>query len=105
MSHKNIEFQNVVNYSMMMLRDATAGNWDNVITIEAQRSELLEKLFSGSSHTNDVDDMDDKIRKIIDINNKLEAITLNAREDASNNMSSINKGRQAVRLYAQNLTT
>lgn len=102
MSHKNIELQNVVNYSKMMLKDAKAGNWENVIDIEVQRSELLEKLFSASPHENDVAEMDDKIRKIIEINRKLEVITLNARDNARTEIMSINKGRNAVKSYSQN---
>lgn len=97
-----MELQNAVDYSKMMLRDAKAGNWDNVIDIEVQRSELLEKLFSTSSHDNDIAEMDDKIRKIIEINKKLEVITLNARDDARSEIMSINKGRNAVKSYSQN---
>ena len=89
----------IATYSETMLKNAEAGNWDKVIDIEVQRSELLEKLFSS---TDNVDEMDDKIRKIIDINKKLETITLNARESARTEISSINKGRHAVNVYAQN---
>ncbi len=88
--------------SEIMLKDAEAGNWDNVANIEAQRSELLEKLFSGAHQGNNVDDMDNKIRKIIAINEKLEAITLKARDSTGEEIASMSKGRKAVNLYAQN---
>lgn len=102
MNNKNTQLQYAVNYSKKMLSNASAGNWDKVIDIEVQRSELLEKIFSTSSHDNNIEEIDDKIRKIIDIDKKLEVITLNAREDARNEIMSINKGRQAVKTYAQN---
>ena len=102
MNTKNKQLQSVVEYTEAMLKDAQAGNWDSVINIEAQRGELLEKLFSGSRENNNVDDMDAEIKKVISINKKLEAITLNAREDARNDMTSVSKGRHAVSLYAQN---
>ena len=102
MSNKSKQLEKAITCSEAMLKDAEAGNWDNVIGIEAQRSELLEKLFSSHNQDNTIDEMDDKIRKIIDINKKLEAITLDARESASKDMAAINKGRQAVDLYAQN---
>jgi len=96
------QLQNAVKCSETMLKDAEAGNWEKVYEIEAQRSELLGKLFSSSSQEINVDDMDDKIRKIIAINKKLEAITVKARDNVHNDIASINKGRQAVSLYAQN---
>lgn len=102
MSNKNKQLQNAINCSETMLKDAEAGNWDSVIDIEVRRSELLEQLFSNPREENDIGEMDDKIRKIIDINRKLEAITLSAREDTRNDIASINKGRHAVSSYAQN---
>ena len=102
MNTKNEQLQSVVEYSETMLKNAQAGNWDSVVEIEAQRGKLLKKLFSGSPQDNNIEDMDAEIRKIISINEKLEAITLNAREDARNDMASVSKGRHAVDLYAQN---
>mgnify|MGYP002795037901 CR=1 FL=1 len=102
MNTKNEQLQNVVEYSETMLKNAQAGNWDSVIDIEVQRGELLKNLFSGSPQNNNVAEMDAEIRKIISINEKLEAITMNAREDARNDLASANKGRHAVDLYAQN---
>ncbi len=95
------QLQNAINYSETMLKDAEAGNWENVFAIEAQRSVLLEKLFSGTARDNNVQDMDNKIRKIIAINKKLEAITLQARDSTRDDISSINKGRHAVSAYSQ----
>ena len=102
MNTTNKQLENVVEYSESMLKNAEAGNWDSVIDIEAQRGELLKKLFSGSPQDNNVADMDVEIRKIISINEKLEAITLNAREDTRDEMVSASKGRHVVSAYAQN---
>lgn len=102
MNSKNEQLQRVVEYSKTMLENAQAGNWDSVIKIEARRGELLKKLFSVSPQDNNVAEMDAEIRKIISINEKLEAITLSAREDARSDMASANKGRHAVDVYAQN---
>lgn len=96
------QLQNAVKCSETMLKDAKAGNWEKVYEIEVQRSELLGKLFSSSNQEINVDDMDDKIRKIIAINKKLEEITVKARANVHSDIISINKGRQAVNLYAQN---
>ncbi len=97
----NKQLYEAIECSELMLRDAEAGNWDNVVAIETQRSALLEKLFSGTARDNNVQDMDNKIRKIIAINKKLEAITLQARDSTRDDISSINKGRHAVSAYSQ----
>ncbi len=96
------QIHEVIECSEKMLIDAEAGNWENVFAIEAQRSALLEKLFSGTDRENTVQDIDDKIRKVIAINKKLEAITVKARDCTRDDISSINKGHNAVNQYAQN---
>ncbi len=98
------QLQSAITCSEIMLKDAQAGNWDRVFDIEAQRSELLEKLFSSENQGNSIDDMDARIREIIAINKKLEAITLQARDNAREDIASINKGRHAIDSYAQNAT-
>jgi hypothetical protein len=100
MSEKQLH--EAIECSEKMLLDAEAGNWENVFDIEAQRSVLLEKLFSSNNKENNVHDMDDKIRKIIAINKKLEAITLKSRDSTRNDLASIRKGRHAVDSYQQN---
>ncbi len=96
------QLHEAIEYSKKMLIDAEAGNWKKVFDIEAQRSALLEKLFSGTSKQNNVQDMDDKIRKIIAINKKLEAITLKTRNSTGDDIASLKKGRHAVNSYQQN---
>ena len=102
MDTKNTQLQTAIHCSEAMLKDAEAGNWDKVMDIESQRSELLEKLFSTPYQGNNVIEMDEKIRKIIDINKELEALTLKQRDDSGRHIASINKGRRAVSAYAQN---
>lgn len=98
------QLQNALEHSEAMLKDAEAGNWDKVIEMEAQRSELLKKLFSSPYGRDNIADIDNKIGEIIDINNKLEAVVAKARDNAGNDITSINKGRRAVSLYTQNIT-
>lgn len=96
------QLHQAIECSEKMLLDAEAGNWKNVFDIEAQRSALLEKLFSSTNQENNVQDMDDKIRKIIAINKKLEAITLKARDNTRDDIASISKAKYAVNAYQQN---
>jgi len=99
---KTKQLQNVMDCSETMLREAELGDWEKVINIESQRSTLLETLFSSSCQSNNIEGMDEKIKKIIAINTQLETLTLEARDSAGKDISSISKGRQAVDLYAKN---
>jgi len=96
------KIMNAIQYSESMLENATMGNWNKVINMEVKRGELLEQLFSGDLKNNVVADMDTKIQKIIAINQQLETISLHARDNTRNELSSLSKGRQAVNVYAQN---
>ncbi len=102
MNIKNKQLKDVTNFSETMLKDAESGNWDSVMEIEVQRSGLLEKLFSTSHQDNDIDEMDSEIRKIIDINKKLETIAISVRDDSGQHIASMNNGRRAVNVYMQN---
>ena len=101
MDIKNKQIDDAMDCTEIMLKDAEAGNWDRVMDIEIQRGELLEKLFSTPNQNDSVVDMDNKIRKIIDMNKKLEVIAINARADSGQHIASINNGRRAVNAYAQ----
>ena len=102
MNYKNKQFSDVIEYSETMLKEAEAGNWENVFTVEKKRSNTLKECFSPPFTKNDKDENNRKILQILNINNKLEAITSKARDDIRNQAGSINKGRHAVSMYAQN---
>ena len=100
--HKSEQLSDVIEYSETMLREAEAGNWKNVFTLETQRSHALKELFTPPFTKKDKDDNNEKILQILNINKKLEAITSKARDDIKKQADSINKGRHAVNMYAQN---
>ena len=102
MNDKNKQFSDVIEYSQTMLKEAEEGNWKNVFTIEKQRSDTLKECFSPPFTKNDKDENHEKILQILNINKKLEVITSKARDEIRNQAGSINKGRHAVNMYAQN---
>ena len=102
MNDKNKQFSDVIEYSQAMLKEAEEGNWKNVFTIEKQRSDTLKECFSPPFTKNDKDENREKILQILNINKKLEVITSKARDEIRNQAGSINKGRHAVNMYAQN---
>ena len=102
MNDKYKQFSDVIEYSETMLKEAEAGNWNEVFTLETQRSHTLKVCFSHSFTKEDKDANNEIILQILNINKKLEAITSKARDDIKNQAGSINKGRHAVNMYAQN---
>ena len=78
------QFSDVIEYSQTMLKEAEAGNWDNVFAVEKQRSNTLKELFSPPFTKSDKEENNKKILQILNINNKLEAITSKARDDIRN---------------------
>ena len=100
--HKCKQFSDVIEYSQAMLTEAEAGNWENVFAVEKQRSNTLKELFSYPFTKNEKDENNEKILQILNLNKMLEAITSKARDDIRNQAGSINKGRHAVNMYAQN---
>lgn len=78
------QFSDVIEYSQTMLKEAEAGNWDNVFAVEKQRSNTLKELFSPPFTKNDKEENNEKILQILNINNKLEVITSKARDDIRN---------------------
>lgn len=102
MNDKGKQFSDVIEYSETMLEEAEVGNWENVFAVEKQRSSTLKKCFSPPFTKNDKEENNEKIQQILNINKKLEAITSKARDNIRNQAGSINKGRHAVSMYAQN---
>ena len=102
MNDKDKQFLDVIQYSQTMLEEAEAGNWETVFTVEKQRSRILKECFSPPFTKKDKDKNNGKILQILNINKKLEAMTSKARDDIRNQAGSINKGRHAVGMYAQN---
>ncbi len=102
MVYKYKQLTDVIEYSETMLKEAKAGNWKNVFKVEKQRSNALKVIFSPPFTKNDKDESNEKILQILNINKKLEALTAKARDDIRNQTGSLNKGRHAVNMYAQN---
>ena len=98
--YKKKQLTDVIEYSETMLKEAEAGNWENVFTVEKHRSKTLKELISPPFAKNDKDDNNEKILQILNINKKLEVITSKARDEIKKKAGFINKGRHAVNMYA-----
>lgn len=102
MDYKNKQLTDVIEYSETMLKEAEAGNWETVFSVEKQRSQTLKELFLPAFTKKYKDKNNAKILQILQINNKLEKVTSRARQDIRNHIGPVNKTHQAVAMYAQN---
>ena len=102
MDYKNKQLTDVIEYSETMLKEAEAGNWETVFTVEKQRSQTLKEIFSPPFTKKDKNKNNGKILQILKINNKLEKITSKARDDIRHHVGSVNKSHNIVAMYAQN---
>ncbi len=103
MDFKSKELTDVFECSESMLSEAKLSNWENVIAIEKQRSDMLKKIFSLPFTKIEKEQNNEIILQILTINKELEAITAKVRDKIRDQAGSINKGRHAVGVYAQNV--
>jgi len=102
MKSNTAQLLEAIGFSETMLRDAEAGNWENVIATEAERSACLTRLFSGSSADGFSAENKNRIRQILSINEKIASITIDARNNIRKEIGSVSIGRKVVELYSQN---
>ncbi|PCJ88932.1 MAG: hypothetical protein COA54_01515 [Thiotrichaceae bacterium] len=103
MNYKHQQLKGVIDYSQTMLQEAESGNWENVFNIEEKRSELIKKIYSNPSTTDERANNNEQILEILVLNRQIEAMTSKARDKARDQTESINKGRQVIDAYAQNM--
>jgi hypothetical protein len=102
-NYKHKQLNGVIEYSESMLQEAESGNWKNVFNIEEKRSELIKKIYANPSTQDERQNNNEQIMQILVLNRQIEAITYRARDKARDQAGVINKGRQVVGAYAQNV--
>jgi len=103
MSYKGSDLEESMPLSNAMLECAEEGDWDKVFSLESKRNQTLKKIFSKSFTVEEKKENEIIIRLLLKINKELETIAGKAREVAMGDMNSVNKGRHAVGMYAQNM--
>lgn len=93
-------YEEVIRCSENMVKQAEAGNWDDVAKAEEQRRALLNRLFANPGSNHDVPEINRIIEKIIDINKHLEYLAISAREKTRVELERIKGGRHAVSAYS-----
>ena len=97
-----MNISSLIEHSQAMLQHAEAGEWEAVARDEAVRRELIDAYFSEPSNVANEPEISSAIRELLQINDRLEQLTSNARDSVRSEVQTINTGRKAVSAYAEN---
>jgi Flagellar protein FliT len=86
------------------LDNAYKGNWDQVISDEHQRRQMIFTLFSQPLDAREVENYRDIIQEVLLLNSKLEQITADARDRVRDEAGLLGKGRHAIDMYSENIS-
>lgn len=71
--------------------------WEDVVELEPQRRELLERAFATRAPVSEA--LAERVRKILDLDKVLVARSLEARDKMGEQLGVLNKGRKVSRAY------
>ena len=100
--NNSANISDLIKHSYLMLEHAEAGEWDTVAEDELVRRELINTFFSNPSNIANEPEISTAIQEMLLINDKLEKLTTDARDEVKTAANSVSKGRKAVNAYADN---
>ena len=100
---RNAGLSSLIQHSHAMLERAEAGDWETVIKDEIKRRELINSFFSRPSNIASEPEISTAIQELLQINDELEKLTLDARSAVKNDIDTISKGRKAVSVYTDHV--
>jgi hypothetical protein len=83
--------------SRRMAQLGDADDWDAVIALEPERRRLLERAFA--THTPADEFVTDRVRAILDLDKRLMARSIEARDRIAEELGRSSKGRRAAGAY------
>lgn len=89
--------EDALDMSRRMAELGDAGDWDAVIALEPQRRGLLEQAFS--THTPADEFVTDRVRAILELDRRLMARSIEARDRIAAELGHASRGRRAATAY------
>ncbi|MCG6966525.1 MAG: flagellar protein FliT [Chromatiaceae bacterium] len=83
--------------SRRMAELGDAGDWDGVIALEPERRGLLEQAFATHAPVDEF--VTERVRAILDLDKRLVAQSIAARDQIAEELGQHNKGRKAANAY------
>jgi len=84
-------------FSQQMCELAEQGDWSEVIQLEAQRRQVLERAFATREPV--TEDLAQRVRAILDLDKGLMDLSLRLRDEAAVELGQFNRSRKASNAY------
>jgi len=84
-------------FSQQMCELAKEGLWTEVIDLEAQRRQVLERAFATRDPV--TEDLAQRVRKILDLDKGLMELSLKLRDEVAEELGQFNRSRKASSAY------
>ncbi len=102
LSNQAVSLADLLEHSQAMLQHAEAGEWEAVADGEMMRRELLDNLFAEAANVADETELSSCLQQILQINQKLQELATQARDQVRADINTIGEGRKAVKAYTDN---
>ena len=85
-----------------MLKMANDSNWDELVDIEEQRRNLIHDFFSSPAEIEDVPEITEGTKNILDIDRQIMEMSKNHRDELGTQLSDMKQGSRVSKAYMQN---
>ncbi|HHO59179.1 MAG TPA: flagellar protein FliT [Thiotrichales bacterium] len=89
----------LIEHNSRMLKDAEAGNWQQVTEAEIKRQHLIDAFYSGASDIHETSVIASATQELLLVNEKLKKLAIEAREQVRGELSELGKGKTAINAY------
>ncbi len=93
----------ILDMSLSMLDLARAQEWEQLERIEGERRGLVAECFRTPATPEEAPGIADGIRRILDVNQEITALTEARRDELGKNIHSLGSAREARKAYSQHL--
>lgn len=97
-----VALNTLLELSLKMQQQAEAHQWLDVIQTGIERKRLIEQFFNQPVMEEESERVADILKKMLQVNEKVEMLAVDGRGDAGENINCIKQGRRAMLAYAKN---
>jgi len=91
----------IIAFNSRMIKAAEAGNWDVVTDSEKLRQQLIKAFYSQTPPVTDEAVLSHATQELLDVNEKLKQLAIQARDNVKTELNDLTKGREAVSAYTK----
>jgi len=96
-------FDDILKLSRQMLADASDSKWDEIITMQSKRQQLMNHFFATPVPREEAEKVANGIREMLDIDRIIIDQSKLAMNGLSTDLDKINHGMKAQQAYADNM--